>query len=286
MKVAVVGMGSIGKRHAENIKKLGHEVVPLDLGDELRFDVDSAFICSPTKYHTNHALEYLRRDIPTFIEKPLTYDLKDLKQFIPFYKKPISMVGCNMRFHPAIRDAKALIGGSNTVFVRAEFGYYLPFWKKGDYTKSYSAGEDGGIILDAIHEIDYLYWFFGPIKHMTMAHDRVSDLEIEKEDIAEVSIIFENGVSASVHMDYLMKNYHRTLAMHLKHRTVKFTIVPTNLAYKKEVEYFLKCVKDGVQPMNGIMEASYILERVIRAKENGSDNSGKANVQKASKKSS
>ncbi len=37
----------------------------------------------------------------------------------------------------------------------------------------------GGIVLDAIHEIDYLAWFFGPVERVTAETGRLSDLEID-----------------------------------------------------------------------------------------------------------
>jgi predicted dehydrogenase len=283
LRATVVGQGSIGKRHSENLINLGHQVVPIDLGNKLPFDVDCAFICSPTEFHLEQAYEYLSRDIPTFIEKPLSYDYEKLVKFMQSLASntTISMVGCNMRFHPAIRDAKDLVQKHKAIFARAEYGYYLPFWRKGDYTKSYSAGEYGGIILDDIHEVDLLYFLFGRIVDIKTVFGKVSDLDIKQEDIAETSILFENGVSASVHQDYLCKNYHRQLEIHFSHERVKFELPVTNLAYKKQVEYFMDCVKNKTQPINGIGEAFYVLSAILHAKGVGVD-SGSSNLDQTS----
>lgn len=279
MQFAVVGQGSIGKRHTENLIDLGQKVVPIDIGDKLPFDVDCAFICTPTQYHCEHAYEYLSRGIPTFIEKPLSWDLEEAHKFVQslLSNNTISMVGCNLRFHPALRDAKDICSKHKAIFARAEYGYYLPFWRKGDYRKSYSASKYGGIILDDIHEIDYLYWLFGNIADIKTVYGKVSNLEIEKEDISETSIIFENGVTASVHQDYLCKNYHRQLTIQFPHERITIDIPQTNLCYKKEVEDFIKCVQYNIQPMNGIGEAYIILSAVLNAK-NSSDNTSKINI--------
>ena len=185
----------------------------------------------------------------------------------------ISMVGCNMRFHPAIRDAKELVQKHRAIFARAEYGYYLPFWRKGDYTKSYSASEYGGIILDDIHEVDYLYWLFGKFIDIKTVYGKVSDLDIKQEDIAETSILFENGVSASVHQDYLCKNQHRQLEIHFAHERVKFELPPTNLAYKKQLEYFINCIQNKITPMNNIGEAFYVTSAILLAKDVGNNSS-------------
>ena len=266
MKIVILGFGSIGKRHAQNLKKLGNEVIPLDINYKLRFDVDCALICTPTQYHIEHAIEYITRGIPTFIEKPLTYSIEEIERIRQVMKSysTLTMVGCNLRFHPSILKAKAIANTKKVIFARAETGYFLPFWRKTDYKQSYSASEYGGIILDAIHEPDYLYWMFGDIKYLKTVCDKVSTLEIKKEDIAETAMVFENGVVASVHCDYLMKNYHRILSLYMPHETITFKIMPTNIMYKKEIQYFLDCVEKKNQPMNGIGEASYVLEKILQ----------------------
>ena len=159
MKVVTVGFGSIGRRHYDNLKALKHEVVSTDIGDPLKFDVDCAFICTPTQYHVEQAIEYIKKGIPVFIEKPLSYCLAELekieealvKHYVP------SMVACNNRFHPSLLKAKAVADTGKVIFARAEAGYFLPFWRKTDYKKSYSASEYGGIVLDDIHSYDYMY---------------------------------------------------------------------------------------------------------------------------------
>ena len=54
----------------------------------------------------------------------------------------------------------------------------------------------GGIILDAIHEIDYAKWFFGKAEKVSCFSGKMSSLEIDTEDYAEILIQFENNVVA------------------------------------------------------------------------------------------
>ena len=51
MRIAIIGMGSIGKRHAKNLGELGHKIISIDIGDKFDFEVDCAFICTPTQLH-------------------------------------------------------------------------------------------------------------------------------------------------------------------------------------------------------------------------------------------
>lgn len=268
MKIALTGcLGSIGRRHSDNLKSLKHEVIGTDIGEKLRFDVDCAFICSPTQFHVEQAIEYIKKGIPVFIEKPLSWCLEDLDKLdnvIEDYKV-LSMVACNNRFHPSLLKAKAVADTGKVIFARAEAGYFLPFWRKTDYRKSYSASEYGGIVLDDIHSYDYMFWLFGNIREIKTVIGKVSDLEIKKEDIAETSIMFENGVAGSIHCDYLMKNYHKELSLYLPHEVITYKIQPTNLMYKKEIEYFISCLEKGVEPMNNIKEAVYVLRKTLES---------------------
>lgn len=92
--VAIVGLGSIGRRHADNLLALGCEVVGVDLigvdaevrfltlktFDDLElFPLTHAIICSPPHLHYEHARYFIRRGMPTFIEKPITTSLQDAK---------------------------------------------------------------------------------------------------------------------------------------------------------------------------------------------------------------
>jgi predicted dehydrogenase len=282
MKIAIVGLGSIGKRHYDNLKSLKHEVYTSDIGEPLNFNVDCAFICSPTQFHVNQAIEYLSKGIPVFIEKPLTFCLSELEKLGEFNVP--SMVACNNRFHPSLLKAKTVADTGKVIFARAEAGYFLPFWRKTDYKKSYSASEYGGIVLDDIHSYDYMYWLFGKIREMKTVCNKVSDLEIKKEDIAETSIMFENGVAGSIHCDYLMKNYHKELSLYLPHEVITYKIQPTNLMYKKEIEYFISCLEKGVEPMNSIKEASYVLRKTLESLGDNSSQTDKHEVAEESPK--
>jgi hypothetical protein len=267
MKVAVIGYGSIGNRHADNLRSLNHEVFPIDIGGQLKFDVDCAFICTPTQFHVEQAIEYINRDIPVFIEKPLTYSLEQLDKIEKTMegRKLLTMVACNNRFHPSLLKAKTVADTGKVIFARAEAGYFLPFWRKTDYRKSYSASIYGGIVLDDIHSFDYMYWLFGNFKEIKTVVGKVSDLEIAKEDIAESSIIFDRGVTGSIHCDYLMKNYHKQITFYLPHEIVTYKIQPTNLMYKKQDEYFMNCVTNKIEAMNSIREATYVLRKTIES---------------------
>ncbi len=229
LKFLIVGFGSIGKRHFDNLRQIGGVEVAiftrrhLDItgvtlfykfDDALKQEYDAVLIANETSSHIPAALAFAERQCHLFIEKPLSHNLKDIDRLTNLVKRHNLkvMVGCNMRFHPSVslgRDIiqKGTIG--NVVSAQIQAGQYLPEWHPGrDYRQSYSARMDmgGGVILDLIHELDYACWFFGPASRIFAFSGKKGDLEIETEDTAEILLEFQNGVWCQVHLDYLRRS--------------------------------------------------------------------------------
>jgi predicted dehydrogenase len=117
-------------------------------------------------------------------------------------------VGCNMRFHPAVQLLRAHLPSVGKVaFARAHFGNYLPNMRPGtDYRRNYSAvPEEGGIILDAIHELDYLIWLFGPALSVCCETGQLGDLDAPIQDYAGLLMHHAHGVRSEIHIDYLQQ---------------------------------------------------------------------------------
>ena len=228
LKFLIVGFGSIGKRHFDNLMQIEDVTVSVltrrhfDLPDTkvyssieetLHEHFDGVFITNETTLHIPTAIAFAERKYNLFIEKPISHSLEDidkLANLISMYNLKV-MVGCNMRFHPVIRLVKDRVQEGKIgriISSRIEAGEYLPDWRPWqDYRNSYSAKKagGGGAILDLIHELDYAYWFFGEASKIFSFSGRRSDLEIETEDMAEILIEFQNGTLCEVHLDYIQR---------------------------------------------------------------------------------
>ncbi len=240
MRAVVVGAGSIGQRHLKNLLALGHEVAavldpdparldeirPLvgggcrlatDERDAFAGDANAAVICSPTHRHLDQARAALRRGWHVFVEKPLAHTLEGTDAFVEEAGRAgrTVLVGCNLRFLPSLVLVKRLVEEGRIgrpLAARAHCGYYLPFWRPGtDYREGYGARQatGGGIILDSIHEFDYLTWLLGRPREVFAYAGKVSTLEIDTEDNADVLLRFDYGAVANVHLDYLQRTYRR-----------------------------------------------------------------------------
>lgn len=161
MKFGILGYGSIGQRHAGNLKALGHEVswhdpdrVPtvLEFREELIDDSDAVLICTPTEQHATD-LRDVPRDKPVFVEKPIgrVEDIEDIRSVLKA-RTACTMVGCNLRFHPSIVVGKGWIGQIGKVHC-ATFAASQPPQRK--YL-------DDGILLNCgAHELDLVTHLLG-----------------------------------------------------------------------------------------------------------------------------
>lgn len=229
MKILVVGAGSIGTRHATNASKKT-EVAVLDADVEKvsevskRIDVigfsneneawewspDGVVIAVPTHLHIECALRAVKNGVrKILIEKPVSHSMDGIQNLIMSAKTQNSslFVVANMRFHPAIqavRDNIASVG--KPLFAKAHYGNYLPDMRPGlDYRNLYAANrkQGGGVILDVIHEIDYMTWFFGKVGLVIADAATLSDLEIDTEDFATVIMKHSSNVRTTLTLDYL-----------------------------------------------------------------------------------
>ena len=260
MNVVVIGNGSIGKRHSKNLKNLGLNVRAVDV-DEINNineiikngDFDFGVVCTPTNLHLQHCLILAEHNLDFFCEKPF-YSKKDLFLFenlckLVKQKSLINMVGCNLRFDKTIKD----FDFSDTTHIKVFFGYDLKKWHNdGKHLEMYSANKSmgGGVLLDVIHEFDYLYHWFGKIKKVEGIKKRKGNVTVDTEDTVDAEIFFENGVKADVHLDYLQPNYTRYFKKVLD--------------WGAEMKYFINNVKKRKKCMNDINEATYLIEKLIK----------------------
>ena len=239
MRIAVVGCGSIGRRHLRNLQVLrGMDLVGVDVRSDRRQTaekdlgiptaatlseafaggLDAVFVTSPPSTHVSIALEAVQSGCHVFIEKPLSHTLEGIDNLMREVeaRNLTAFVGSNWKFHPSFQRMKMLLekGAIGRVTsARCQFGQYLPDWHPWeDYRQGYSArrNKGGGVILDAIHEIDYLRWLIGEVEEVASFAGKLTGLEIDTEDTAAILVRFANGTIGELHMDYVQRSYSRT----------------------------------------------------------------------------
>jgi len=238
--ILIAGLGSIGRRHLDNLRSLGcsrfvlyrtyqSTMSDVDVGDALvtgdwqealSHRPKIAIVANPTARHLDVALAAAEAGCHLFIEKPLSHSLDRCDQLaeIVARNRLVTMIGCQFRFHPLLVSLRQQVGAGRigkVLGARAEWGEYLPDWHPWeDHRQSYSARTDlgGGAILTLIHPLDYMVWLFGAVERTHASIGRVPSLQTAAEDDwAEITMEFSSGVIGQVHLDYVQKPAVHTL---------------------------------------------------------------------------
>jgi len=283
--VGVWGTGSVGLRHLEVFRSIGAEVHAIPTRPERRASLESAgwrvadsfeaamargvrafVVATNTARHADDAARALEAGCDVLIEKPLAVDLASARRILAASAKDaIAAVGCNLRFTRGLtcfREQLARVGRVHAVDV--ECRSYLPDWRPStDHRASYSArGEEGGVIRDLIHDIDYTTWCFGQPTAVIATLDNLRMLGISSEEIATLAWRSPAGAHVNIRLDYLTRPARRrmtafgaegTLEWDAIAQTVVFTASagareswdvtePRNAAYERQALDFISGV--------------------------------------------
>jgi predicted dehydrogenase len=185
--------------------------VETDLQEALKkHKPDAVIVGNPTSMHLDIAIPAAEAGCAILLEKPISNSTERLDQLESAVKKSGSkvLVAFQFRFHPGLIRAKQLISDGEigrVISAHVHFGEYLPAWHPWeDYRKGYAARADmgGGVVLTQCHSLDYLPWLAGKVESAWGFTARLSDLEVDVEDTAEIGLRFESGALGNLHLDF------------------------------------------------------------------------------------
>ncbi len=207
VRAAVVGVGYLGKFHAEkyskmdnielvgvvDIRKAQAEKIAGNVGSKPFFDyrdlfglVDAVSIAVPTPLHYEIGKAFLEHDIDVLIEKPITTTVEEADELIEIAdrKSLVLQVGQLERFNPAVTAVQHVV--DHPIFIESN--------RLGIYKER---GTDVSVVLDLmIHDIDIILNFVrSGIKY---CHAMGTSVVSDNIDIANAHIEFDNGAVANV----------------------------------------------------------------------------------------
>ncbi len=279
MRVAVVGVGNLGKHHARVYTELPDVelagVVDVDartaekiarrLGvsaharlSDIPGKLDAVSVVVPTEAHRPVALEALERGANVLIEKPIALDMAEATAIIDRARQKglVLQVGHIERFNPAILALKKIL--TRVVFI--EVHRLAPYKLHGT---------EVGVVLDLmIHDIDIVLNIVdSPIREISAVGIPVLSAS---EDIANARLSFENGCIANMTASrisfekmrkirifqsnaYISLDYQNQEGM--IYRTEGSRIVRERMPLEKdeplklEIKSFLECVRASRKPV-------------------------------------
>jgi predicted dehydrogenase len=248
MKILIIGLGSIARKHINALQNLNisAEIYALrsnlkskieegvqniyDL-ENLNISFDFAIISNPTHLHFQFIEKLAKLNIPLFIEKPAVHTLKNVTELIELIEKKqvVSYVACNLRFHPCIEFLKNKLNDRSLKIneVNVYCGSFLPDWRPGvDFRKIYSANASmgGGVHLDLFHELDYVSWLLGLPNQSNGTLRNVSSLNIDAIDYANYVLEYDT-FTANIILNYYRKKSKRVIEIVLDNEILEVDLI-------------------------------------------------------------
>jgi len=138
LNYGIYGVGRIGKVHAAIVKEQGHNLLavgddvpeaidiaknvldmesvrtfhdPVAMAEALAGELDAVIIASHTKDHAHHTLPFVQAQIPVYLEKPLTDELREAFEFVETIGRDshLIQIGLQRRYDPALLHTKKLV---------------------------------------------------------------------------------------------------------------------------------------------------------------------------------
>ena len=303
MRVLFIGIGSIAKKHIKAILHIDEKtqiyafrssrnaeryenVKDIYEYEEINeVNPDFIVISNPTALHYETIERLLPFGKPLFIEKPVFGELghdeiiKTIEE-----KKILTYVACDMRFLGCLvwlhNYMEEHVDQVRINEINVYCGSFLPEWRPGsDFRKSYSAIPElgGGVHIDLIHDVDYVYWIFGKPKKRTAIFTNVSSLNIRAYDYANFNLIYPE-YCANIVLNYYRRDYKRTMEILFDDCTWTVDMKKNEIIsstgeiiyqqketreneYELQMRYFIELVKqEATTSMNSVSEAYDVLK--------------------------
>lgn len=242
MRVLVVGYGSIGRRHIDNLRSIDPSAelalwrhapgaqdaradesppsvrsVFYDEIDALAWQPDVALTTNPAPFHVPVAQALADRGVHLFVESLCPTAWTGSTSFSSSFARAVGRPddGFDLRFSPTLQLLRRIVADGEIgrpLGLHCTVGQYLPEWRlQTPYGQTVSARRElgGGVILELSHELDYARWLLGEVTSVSAHAGQVSELEIDVEDTADILLQFACGALGNVHLDMLDRPGHR-----------------------------------------------------------------------------
>ncbi|MHC3994623.1 Gfo/Idh/MocA family oxidoreductase [Thiomicrolovo sp. ZZH C-3] len=238
IKIALIGLGSMGRNHYRILHALGEkvEIVALcdvvkngDFAEPFFTDVDemldtakpdAAIIVVPTFLHKEVALKCIERGVHVFIEKPAASTIEDAKLIAKAVQEAglKSCVGHVERFNPVVQALKEELKGKEI--------YTMSITRVGPFPPRIA---DVGVLTDlSVHDIDLMRF----ITHRNILEKNIfksRKIHNHHEDNAVLSFELEDAIVGEILTNWLTPFKKRTIEVACKDAYFEADLITQNL---------------------------------------------------------
>jgi len=231
MKLAVVGLGSMGKRRLRNLSAIGErdlagfdpradrraEVgerhgIPTfdDFGRLMVWGPDALVISTPPDLHMTYALRAVEAGVPFFTEAGVPDERLPSLIGQLRAKGVVGVPSCTMRFYPGPKRLKSVIAsgkiGRPLVWTHHS-GQYLPDWHPWETPETFyvSKRDTGGCREIVAFELVWLTDVLGPVCSVSGQNAKISDLALDIDDVYQLQVRHESGAMGQLTVDVLAR---------------------------------------------------------------------------------
>ena len=292
IRVGVIGVGHLGMHHARVYTEiLGAQLVGVvDINDERAHTIaeplgvsayndfemfleetrpDAVSIVVPTSMHYEIAKTAMEHGVHVLVEKPVTTSVDEAEKLLHLAveKDVILQVGHIERFNSAVEHAREFIKDP----------YFIQTRRIGPFSPRIS---DVGVVLDLMINSDLV-----SISAIGKC------IRTDHEDIASVQMRFANGAMAQILVSRVSEKRLRQMEITEAERFVtvnyetqditvqrcvrqsggnivevmEHPVFPKTEPLKMELQHFISCIREGLQPMVGIKDGKRALEVCVAA---------------------
>ena len=228
-RAVVVGLGSIGRRHAGFLLErddLSVEVLETrsetldsalsDLGQLRSFNSfeqvldtspDIVWIATPTPLHASQAIAALEAGAHVFCEKPMSDRVADalrVKEAADRSRRVFN-VGYMLHFSPGLLALRELVQKGELgqiLHAHVRMGAYLTL---ANAVSRYQASQEGSLFFDYSHQPDIFYWLLGEAPtNVQVTALQAGEMECSSNpNIAVVTCQYSSRMIATMHLDYI-----------------------------------------------------------------------------------
>ena len=323
-KILIVGLGSIGRRHAGQFIKFFDKIDIVDINPERilqakkEYKINQSFndfedalennsydavaITTPPHFHLPIAKLAASKKTNIFIEKPLGMNTHGWEEVIDLSEKNdlvIYIAFCHRHINYSKR-LKEIINSNllgRTIHANMRWGSYLPDWHPWeDYRNFYMAKKEqgGGALMDESHGIDLVRYILGDVKEVFAIVDTISDLEINSDDAAFLTLRMKDDSLVHINFDLSARAPRVNFEIICSNGTViwdraehkikifnsaddKWLIEKYNKndmlkMYDKQAEHFIKCIskeETSEIDLNDAIKTQKVIDAAFKSSESG-----------------
>ncbi len=230
-KIAVVGLGSIGKRHArlwkereefsvEGVepdkkiisaakKEIGDLPIHSDFDRMLKTQPEIVLIATPHGLHAEQTIQALNAGCHVFCEKPMSNRLDTARKMkaAADRSEKILNIGFHFHFHPALQKLKSLIA-------KGALGQVLhAYVRVGTYQtlvcsqSRYQCRQEGALMFDYAHQPDILYWMLNEKPAAVVAQAaQAGDFALSSNpNFIDILCRYDSPLMTAIHLNYAQR---------------------------------------------------------------------------------